>query len=145
MEHQKLAIAVVGTWGSGKTSYISRVCMGIFEEEVESTMGSIRSHTDIRVDNIDVEIELWDTSGQERYRPFALEALRRCDGGLIVFECSNDGYQDALDLSRLVPRKPFVFIANKSERKLCATHDAITPCHHTMPSRHHAIAYLLCS
>ena len=60
-------IILVGESGVGKTSIISRY-LNRYQEKTEVTYGAYFSNKTIIVDGYKINLEIWDTAGQEQYR-----------------------------------------------------------------------------
>ena len=60
-------IIFLGESGVGKTSIISRY-MKNYKNSLENTLAAISINKNIKIDNLEVELQIWDTAGQEQYR-----------------------------------------------------------------------------
>ena len=93
-ENQYLVkVVVIGDVNVGKTNIIHRL-MGEEFREMESTVGVEFAY--LTKDNIDEEdpkkslaIQIWDTSGAERYRAITTSHIRNSDGAYIVYDVTN--------------------------------------------------------
>ena len=93
-ENQYLVkVVVIGDINVGKTNIIHRL-MGEEFREMESTVGVEFAY--LTKDNIDEEdpkkslaIQIWDTSGAERYRAITTSHIRNSDGAYIVYDVTN--------------------------------------------------------
>ena len=94
-ENQYLVkVVVIGDINVGKTNIIHRL-MGEEFREMESTVGVEFAY--LTKDNIDEEdpkkslaIQIWDTSGAERYRAITTSHIRNSDGAYIVYDVTNE-------------------------------------------------------
>ena len=94
-ENQYLVkVVVIGDVNVGKTNIIHRL-MGEEFREMESTVGVEFAY--LTKDNIDEEdpkkslaIQIWDTSGAERYRAITTSHIRNSDGAYIVYDVTNE-------------------------------------------------------
>ncbi len=89
-----IKIVVIGDVNVGKTNIIRRL-LGEEYKEMESTIGVEFAY--INIDNIDPEdntkklsIQIWDTSGAERYRSITTSHIRNADGAYIVYDVTNE-------------------------------------------------------
>ena len=87
-------IVVIGDANVGKTNIIRRI-MGEDFREMESTIGVEFMYINIK--NIDkddprktMSIQIWDTSGAERYKAITTTHIRGADGAYIVYDISNE-------------------------------------------------------
>jgi small GTP-binding protein len=60
-------IIFLGESGVGKTSIISRY-MQNYQSAPENTLAATSFNKIIRIDDLEVELQIWDTAGQEQYR-----------------------------------------------------------------------------
>ena len=94
-ENQYLVkVVVIGDVNVGKTNIIHRL-MGEEFREMESTVGVEFAY--LTKNNIDEEdpskslaIQIWDTSGAERYRAITSSHIRNSDGAYIVYDVTNE-------------------------------------------------------
>ena len=88
-----IKVVVIGDVNVGKTNIIHRL-MGEEFHEMESTIGVEFAY--LKIDNIDeddpkksLSIQIWDTSGAERYRAITTSHIRNSDGAYIVYDVTN--------------------------------------------------------
>jgi hypothetical protein len=74
---------------SGKTSLLSRLRFDKFDENTASTIGATFEIYKMSSHGQDIELAIWDTPGQEKYRMLVPLWLRRSDGALVVFDMTN--------------------------------------------------------
>ena len=93
-----IKIVVIGDVSVGKTNIIRRI-LGQDFKEMESTIGVEFGYLNIK--GIDPEhpeitlcIQIWDTSGAERYRAITTSHIRNADGAYIVYDVSNESTFD---------------------------------------------------
>ena len=60
-------IIFLGESGVGKTSIISRY-MQNYQSDPENTLAATSFNKKIRIDDLEFELQIWDTAGQEQYR-----------------------------------------------------------------------------
>ena len=82
-------IVFVGESGVGKTSIINRYYFGSFNENNEATIGTGYVKVNVKLENKQVTLNLWDTAGQEKYANLVPIYVR--DSNLIVlcFDLTN--------------------------------------------------------
>ena len=89
----KVNAVFLGESGVGKTSIIRRLLGQEFDENVQSTIGvSPHLFPNIKFineeeDNSEIEIQIWDTAGQEQYRSVSKIIVQRAD--IIIFVRDN--------------------------------------------------------
>ena len=87
-------IVVIGDANVGKTNIIRRI-MGEDFREMEATIGVEFMYLNIKdIDKNDpsksLSIQIWDTSGAERYKAITTSHIRGADGAYIVYDISNE-------------------------------------------------------
>ena len=81
-------IILVGESGVGKTSIISRY-LNRFQEKTELTLGAYFSNKIIIVDDYKINLEIWDTAGQEQYRSINSIFYKDAYICLMVYDITN--------------------------------------------------------
>ena len=87
-------IVVIGDVNVGKTNIIRRI-MGEEFREMEATIGVEFMYINIKdIDKDDpkktMSIQIWDTSGAERYKAITTTHIRGADGAYIVYDIANE-------------------------------------------------------
>lgn len=83
-----LKIVVLGPAGVGKTCVIHRFCNRSFLTSTLPTIGAgFFPHT-MEFNDTEVNMMLWDTAGEERFRSVAPSLLRGANGLVLVFDIS---------------------------------------------------------
>ena len=85
----QLKILLLGDSFVGKTSLILKYIDGYFSENHISTIGIDFKEKKINYKNMEIILQIWDTSGQERFRSLAKSFYNKADGILFVFDVSN--------------------------------------------------------
>lgn len=80
---------VVGDGGVGKTALAIRLCKGFFIEDYKLTIGVDFYVKTIEIDDFNIELQIWDTGGQERFNSIRSIYYRGTRGAAIVFDLSN--------------------------------------------------------
>ena len=83
-------LLLLGDSTVGKTSLMIRFCDNFYEENKVSNIGTIFKSKEIEINNQKIELNIYDTSGQERYRSLAKNYLRNANGIIFVFDLTND-------------------------------------------------------
>jgi small GTP-binding protein len=81
-------VILVGESGVGKTSIISRY-FNRYQEKTESTLGAYFSNKTIIVDGYKINLEIWDTAGQEQYRSINNLFYKDAYICLLVYDITN--------------------------------------------------------
>ena len=77
---------MIGNSGSGKSCLLAKFCNGSFNDYNPSTIGIDFACKHINVGDKNVKIQLWDTSGQERFRSITTSYFRGAEFCLILFD-----------------------------------------------------------
>jgi small GTP-binding protein len=113
-------ICVVGEFGVGKTSLISRYVYSIFSEKYQTTVGVKIDKKLCVVDDSQVNLVIWDLAGESPLRTLKPAQLLGASGFLLVADGTRP---DTLDMAIALQRKafeilgpvPFIFVLNKND------------------------------
>lgn len=86
MNELDLKILLVGDTCVGKTSILSKYIDDIFEENHISTIGVEYKVKSIIINGIKINLRIWDSSGQDRFRSITQSFFRNADGILFIFD-----------------------------------------------------------
>eukprot|EP00826_Nyctotherus_ovalis_P040681 TRINITY_DN4030_c0_g1_i1.p1 TRINITY_DN4030_c0_g1~~TRINITY_DN4030_c0_g1_i1.p1 ORF type:complete len:202 (-),score=47.44 TRINITY_DN4030_c0_g1_i1:69-674(-) len=90
IEQRCIRLILLGNSEAGKTSLLVRYTDGTFLGNFASTIGVDFRIKRIRAGGKDVRLEIWDTSGQERYRTVTKSYFSRAMGVVLVYDCANE-------------------------------------------------------
>ncbi|CDS07587.1 hypothetical protein LRAMOSA01536 [Lichtheimia ramosa] len=79
-------LVLIGDSGVGKSNLLSRFTTNEFNLESKSTIGVEFATKNIQIDNHTIKAQIWDTSGQERYRAITGAYYRGAVGALVVYD-----------------------------------------------------------
>ena len=82
-------ILILGDSGVGKTSLLLSYADNFFPESHIATIGIDSRIKSITIKNIDINLQLWDTSGQERFRSLTASFYRKADGIIFVYDITS--------------------------------------------------------
>ncbi|KAG0775238.1 hypothetical protein G6F22_013451 [Rhizopus arrhizus] len=83
--HYRFKLVLIGDSEVGKSNIMSRFTRNGFDLEFNSTMGIDYESKVLEVDNHIVKAQIWDTSGQERFRSLFPSYCRDAKGVFIVY------------------------------------------------------------
>ncbi|KAI9300751.1 GTP-binding protein-like protein [Cunninghamella echinulata] len=87
---RKYKLVFLGEPSVGKTSLITRFMYDTFDNTYQATIGiDFLSKTMYTNDNKPLRLQLWDTSGQERFRSLVPSYIRDSSVGIIVYDITN--------------------------------------------------------
>ncbi len=113
-------ICVVGEFGVGKTSLISRYVDSIFSEKYHSTVGVKIDKKQCLIGESLVSLVIWDLAGESPIRTLKPAQIRGASGFLLVADGTRP---DTVDIAIALQRKvtdilgqvPFIFALNKAD------------------------------
>ena len=79
-------IVMVGDCGVGKTQIRNRYTLDEFNPQSKSTIGVEFAFKTIEIEGNEVKGQIWDTSGEERYRAITSAYYRGSVGAILVFD-----------------------------------------------------------
>ena len=85
MVEKELKIILLGESGVGKSSIILRYYKDKFDPHLPSTFGSTFIKKDLKRDNITYKLNIWDTTGQEKYHSVTQLFIRDTDIAILVY------------------------------------------------------------
>jgi len=85
----RVRLACVGDSGVGKTTLALRFANRNFDSGVRSTVGVDFVNAHIEVCGVPMNVQIWDTAGQEHYNAMTTTFVRDCGGVLITFDATN--------------------------------------------------------
>ena len=112
---------MVGDAGVGKTSLVRRLCLNQFSDSCDQTVGIEFMVYKLYVNDNPVQLQIWDTAGQETYRALGRAYYRDAVGVLLVFAYNShtsfvaleDWINDAKSLCN--PNAKIMLIGNKTD------------------------------
>jgi small GTP-binding protein len=113
-------VVLVGDSEAGKTSIIHTFIRGQHEPNQKNTVGAV-FHTILReVHGIKVQMQIWDTAGQEKYRSIGPIYYRNASAAIAVFDVRVEEFESNLDAWIVSVKRsaadPLIFIVgNKSD------------------------------
>ena len=82
-------ILVIGDVATGKTSIIQRYVYKQFNEHHNPTLGVDFSLKRIKIQNQQLNVQLWDIAGQERFIGLSSTYYKQAVAGIVVFDITN--------------------------------------------------------
>lgn len=82
-------IILVGDAAVGKSSIVKRFTTGKFQEEYKSTIGVDFTVQTLQIGGKVVKLQIWDTTGQERFRSLTTGYYRNAHAALVVYDITS--------------------------------------------------------
>ena len=111
-------ICLLGGFGVGKTSLVSRYVHSIFSDKYLTTLGVKIEKKSVTFDDKSVELIIWDLHGEDEFQKVNMSYLRGASGYLLVADGTRRHSIDtALGLHetarRSIGKVPFILVVNK--------------------------------
>lgn len=117
MSERKSKIVMLGSPGVGKTSLVTRWVKDTFQESECPTVGAAYSQKVVSIDGEEHKIQIWDTSGEERYRSMAPIYCQGASGALVLFDFTRkdtlDSVEQWISCLEMSSQIPIVLVGNK--------------------------------
>jgi len=117
MKHK---ICLLGAASVGKTSLMRRYVRSMFDETYQTTVGVTIESKHLRYRGVDVELVIWDLSGEDEFQMVRVSYLEGASGYLLVLDgtrASTLATARALHtrVEQAIGALPFVLILNKAD------------------------------
>ena len=111
---------MVGAFGVGKTSLVSRFVSSVFSDKYLSTVGAKVDKKTLTAAGQDVMLMLWDLAGEDDSTKVNMTYLRGSAGYLLVMDRTRRATLDSARLlseriTKEIGRLPFVAVVNKAD------------------------------
>lgn len=90
-------VVIIGSVAVGKTALVNRIQYDQFEEDYQPTIGAGYVPYRTVVDGKDVELQIWDTAGLERYKSLAPIYYRDAVAAILVYDQTDAESAGALE------------------------------------------------
>jgi len=116
----KKKICMVGAFGVGKTSLVSRFVHSIFSEKYHTTVGVKIDKKAVRHEGAEIDLILWDLAGEDALTTVRPAHLNGSSGYILVIDgLRRNTLAVAMDLQGRVSQSlggaPFVCVVNKTD------------------------------
>jgi small GTP-binding protein len=86
----KWKILLAGSKNVGKSSLVARFCDNVFNENMKETIGVAFKRKKISLEGkINVDLNIWDFGGEERYRSLLPAYVNGASGALILYDTTD--------------------------------------------------------
>jgi len=83
-DSNRYKLCIFGDGGVGKTTFTHRFLNRIFNEDLKMTVGADFSVKDVQVDDITVNLQIWDFAGEERFKVLFPSFVKNAQGGIFM-------------------------------------------------------------
>ena len=142
-------VLLVGDSGVGKASILLRFIDDTFDEDINNTIGVDCKARPVDVDGQPVQLTIWDTAGQEKFRSLTSSYYRGAHAVVLVFDvCSRESFEHLADwlaeieLHCARDRVVLFLVANKVDR---AAARAVPAAEGQEWARAHTMLFMECS
>ncbi len=124
-------ICIVGEFGVGKTSLVSRFVRSMFSEKYHTTIGVKIDKKQLRVDDSQVNLVIWDLAGESPLRTLKPSQVLGASGFLLVADGTRLETLDAAitlqqRIADILGPVPFILVVNKVDITDAWTLDPVT-------------------
>jgi small GTP-binding protein len=119
----RFKVVIIGAASCGKTAIVDQLLTGQFSHSPHATIGVDYRPYHLSLQDLQVQLDLWDTAGQETYKSVARTYFRSAVGAILVYDICCDRSFDELQfwLSQfrlLADSNAFVLlVGNKLDRE----------------------------
>ncbi len=113
-------IILLGDYAVGKTCIIRRYVSDTFEEDYKASIGVDITSQQLTFGNKQVQLQIWDMSGQTDFRNVRLQFMNGTDCAFIVFDLTRPSSLENIsfwidEIHSVLPELPLVLVGNKSD------------------------------
>lgn len=92
---ENIRLILVGDASTGKSSIMQTYSDGIFPEDYQATIGIEYCSKIIKINKKEIKLNVWDTSGQERFRAITISYYRGSHGIIFVYDvCDRQSFEN---------------------------------------------------
>ena len=85
-DHIKLKLLIIGDSAVGKTSMLLKYTDNFFPESHLATIGVEFKTKDIQYNGYNINLQVWDTAGEERFKSITKSFFRNANGIIFVYD-----------------------------------------------------------
>ena len=113
-------VILMGDYAVGKTCIIRRYVSNTFIEDYKASIGVDITSQELSFEKGQVQLQIWDMSGQTDFKLVRSQFMSGTDMGVIVFDLTRPSSLDNVsrwinEIHAMVPKLPLVLVGNKSD------------------------------
>ncbi|MBY9017749.1 MAG: GTP-binding protein [Candidatus Lokiarchaeota archaeon] len=85
-DSNRYKLCIFGDGGVGKTTFTHRFLNRVFDQDLKMTIGADFSVKDVKVDDANVNLQIWDFAGEERFKVLFPSFAKNTQGGIFMFD-----------------------------------------------------------
>ena len=110
----------MGDYAVGKTCIIRRYVSDTFIEDYKASIGVDITSQELTFEKGEVQLQIWDMSGQTDFKLVRSQFMSGTDMGIIVFDLTRPSSLENVsrwinEIHAMVPKLPLVLVGNKSD------------------------------
>ena len=86
----RFKVILIGSSGTGKTCLINRVKKNNFINEEKTTVGIEFYNLNVKIDNETINLQIWDTCGQEKFRSLTKNYFNKASLAIIIYAINSE-------------------------------------------------------
>ncbi len=146
----KFKVVIVGEASAGKSSLVRRITEGDFQPCSPTVGCNFRTHVVKSTFGDDVDMQIWDTAGEERYHSITNLYYRRADAVIILYSVMDtESFQSAtqywLEQVKINCDDPIIFLVGNKTDLMCGGGMRAEESFVQKLSRDYGITYMECS
>eukprot|EP01016_Furgasonia_blochmanni_P005811 TRINITY_DN12295_c0_g2_i2.p1 TRINITY_DN12295_c0_g2~~TRINITY_DN12295_c0_g2_i2.p1 ORF type:complete len:220 (-),score=35.12 TRINITY_DN12295_c0_g2_i2:124-783(-) len=121
VERTTYNIVITGDAGAGKSCIMLKYMKDEFEERTANTIGIDVMKKPYLIEGEEINLQIWDTAGQDRFRAITTSYYKKADGIMLAYDVTNRESFDSLtgwlqDIEKLARADvDLLFVGNKSD------------------------------
>ena len=118
-----IKLLIVGDSTVGKTNFVCSIADNNFNENYFASTGVDLKKTSIKINGKTINLQLWDTAGQEKYRAMAKSLFLKAQGIFVLYDITNESsFNDLKNWIDLIKEEgnsdiPILLVGNKLDLK----------------------------
>ncbi|MHA2406663.1 MAG: Rab family GTPase [Candidatus Hermodarchaeia archaeon] len=113
-------IILMGDYAVGKTCIIRRYVSDTFIEDYKASIGVDITSQELTFEKNQVQLQIWDMSGQTDFKLVRSQFMSGTDIGIIVFDLTRPSSLENVsrwinEIHAMVPKLPLVLVGNKAD------------------------------